>query len=108
MVEIGERVCFRTGKLDKTRKIEPRWTEGIFLGMSWRTGAAYIGRGEEVAMVHALRRVPQADRWRADLLSQIKGVPWERVPSKLEDNSEVKVIHVNRDNMPKPVITKEE
>ena len=76
--------------------------------MSWRTGAAYIGKGEEVVLAHALRRVPEEDRWRADLLSQVKGVPWQRDPSKIDENKEVKVIHINPEEMPEPVETRYE
>ena len=31
-VEFGERVHYRIGKLDKIRKMDPRWAEGVFLG----------------------------------------------------------------------------
>ena len=44
VVEFGERVFYRSGKLDNSRKIEPRWSDGIFLGLSWRIGAAFIGK----------------------------------------------------------------
>ena len=72
VVEFGEKVFFRSGKLDKQRKMEPRWSEGIYLGMCRRTGSAYIGHGSEVINAHAIRRVPIEDRWRGDLLREIK------------------------------------
>ena len=75
---------YRSGKLDKSRKIEPRWSEGVFLGMSCRTGAAFIGVGEQVIIAHAIRRVPGEDRWNSELLMGIKGLPWQRGPTKIE------------------------
>ena len=72
LVEFGEKVFFRSGKLDKSRKIEPRWSEGVFLGMSWRTGVAFIGQGEQVIIAHATRRLPIEDRRKSELLTNLK------------------------------------
>lgn len=35
LVEFGEKVHYRTGKLDSVRKIEPRWAVGFVLGLGW-------------------------------------------------------------------------
>ena len=75
MVEFGEKVFFRRGKLSKN-KLEARWEEGIFLGNDWRTGAAHVGASEGVIEAHGLRRVSLEARWNADLAKAVQGFPW--------------------------------
>ena len=87
MVEFGERVYFRSGKLDRQRKMEPRWHEGVFIGMCRRTGGAFIGKGSEVIVAHAIRRVPEEDRWNTQMLKDLKGTPWNMKPNEEETNS---------------------
>jgi hypothetical protein len=73
LVEFGEKIFFRRGKLSKN-KVEARWEEGIFLGTEWRTGAAHVGAKEEVREAHGIRRVPQ-EVWNAELVQAVKGFP---------------------------------
>jgi hypothetical protein len=54
LVEFGEKIFFRRGKLSKN-KLEARWKEGIFLGTEWRTGAAHVGAKEGVLEAHGIR-----------------------------------------------------
>ena len=95
VVEFGERVFCRRGKVEKIPKIEVRWEEGIYLGMCWRTGGMFIGVGEEVILVHAIRRTPYEERWRPYLISSIKCVPWQMRPGHAQADHDVRVIHVN-------------
>lgn len=46
LVELSEKVRLSLGKLENIRKMEPCWGEGIFLGISWRSGEAFIGTKE--------------------------------------------------------------
>jgi hypothetical protein len=73
--EFGEKVLYRSGKLDPQHKLEPRWSGGIYLGMSWRTGAMHVSAGGEgVIQAHGIRRVPMDTRWSAELLHKVVGV----------------------------------
>ena len=82
LVEFGERVFYRSGKLDKQHKLEPRWKQGVYLGMCRRTGAAFIGDEKDVIRAHAIRRTPVEDRWKPELLKEVKGLPWLMRPSE--------------------------
>ena len=42
LVEFGEKVFYRRGKLDKKLNLEGRWEKGIILGMCWRTDIPHM------------------------------------------------------------------
>jgi hypothetical protein len=93
--EFGEKVMYRSGKLDPQHKVEPRWSEGIYLGMSWRTGAMHVSAGGEgVIQAHGIRRVPLAARWNAELLQKVVGVPWRTKPLEEGEDEEARVRHL--------------
>ena len=101
MVEFGERVHFRQGELSKN-KVEPRWLDGIFLGIDWRTGIAKVGYKQYVENAHGIRRVPFESRWDATAIMDILGTPWKANTKNADDASE------DRDPPPVRILTPEE
>ena len=87
LVEFGEKVMYRRGKLNK-HKLEARWEEGIFLGFDWRTGGVKIGYEGNITVAHGIRRVPIEKRWNQEEVMKIKGTPWKE---KEEEEEEVSV-----------------
>lgn len=63
LAEFAEKVAYRIGKLDNIKKLEPRWSQGIFLGVSWRRGEALIGTKSGVVCSSAIRRINSERGW---------------------------------------------
>lgn len=87
LAEFGEKVACRIGKLDTIKKLDARWSEGIFLGVQWRTGEALIGTREGVLCSSAIRRINSARRWSTEDVLGVRGVPWHREP-ELEEHTQ--------------------
>ena len=43
--------------MPREQKLEPRWGEGFFLGIKWRTGESWIGTATGIIKASAIRRV---------------------------------------------------
>ena len=80
-VEFGEKIHYKVNlkNLPREQKLEPRWEEGFFLGVKWRTGECWVGTSSGIARASAIRRVGGHRRWDAEGLLRIKGVPWDHV-----------------------------
>lgn len=83
----GEKVAYRIGKLDTIKKLDARWSEGIILGVHWRTGEALIETREGVLCNSAIRRINSARMWSKEDVLGIRGVPWHREP-ELEEHAQ--------------------
>ena len=57
-------------------KLAARWEEGIYLGIKLRTSEKIVGTRNGIFVVQSLRRKPLEDRWNADLVTNLCGVPW--------------------------------
>ena len=108
LVEFGECVFYRAGKLDVRHKLEPRWQEGVFLGLCWRTGAAFVGTPEDVVMAHGLRRVPEDARWKADVLQRVSGVPWQLRQLRPGEQPELRVRYLTEEEKVTGVVGEED
>ena len=54
---------------------EPRYEEGIWLGMDMRSTEVIIGTPSGVVKARSVRRRPEDERWNIDSISSIKGTP---------------------------------
>ena len=109
MVEFGEKVHFKeNAKNDKNNKMEPRWGEGYFLGMRWRTGEAAIGKADGVIRASTIRRVGAHRRWDKEGLNQVKGWPWKRKPDEDEGPVNLRVRWLEDGEVPRGPIGKED
>ena len=105
LVEFGEKVHYKVNvkNLSREQKLEPRWEEGFFMGVKWRTGESWIGTSAGIVKTSAIRRVGGHRRWDAEGLLGIKGVPWDHVQADVPIG-EPHVTWLTPDQLPKPVV----
>ena len=59
---------------------EPRYEEGIWLGMDMRTTEVIIGTPSGVVKARSVRRRPEDERWDMEKLPSIRGTPDDPTP----------------------------
>lgn len=84
LTEFADKVHYRTGKIDHIKKLEPRWSEGIFLGINWRTGEAYAGTKDGVMCSSATRSLTPDRKCSREYVLGVRGVPWHLDPDLAE------------------------
>ena len=86
MVEFGEKVHYRINPKGQSRdaKLEPRWGEGYFVGIKWRTGECWVATAGGILKASAIRRVGAHRRWDAEGLLRVKVVPWDHIQKDAE------------------------
>ena len=90
MYELGEKVRFHPLGLIKGRgKLDTKMLEGIWLGLSRKSGEYIIGTPEGIRKARTVFRVPEAERWDAMLLDTFKGLPWNLKPEDDEESGEM-------------------
>ena len=57
-------------------KLATTWHEGIFLGKKGSTGETIVGDPRGVYKTRTVRRKPESERWSAENLGYVSGVPW--------------------------------
>ena len=67
--------------LTHENKLVPKWGEGIFLGMLWRTGVFIIGTPSGILKSGSFRRVGAHRRWDAEAVQAIRG--WRGILRRL-------------------------
>ena len=83
VAEFGECVWYLKSGSAGTNKFDPRWYEGVWLGIRDETGEAIIGTPDGVVKCRDFRRKPvEEDRWNEEAFDKFKGTPWEPVPGK--------------------------
>ena len=82
LIEFGEEILVRMN--DKlTDKMEARWKNAIFLGMTERSSEYIVGLPEGCIKVRDAKRLGSEDeRWKSGLLDKMKGTPWKPDPGK--------------------------
>ena len=86
MAEIGESVLFiplRGDVGDKRRAkidMEPRFLEGVFLGLTDRSDEIIVHCSEGVRKARTIRRRPEEERWRKEALLAVQGTPLQPNP----------------------------
>ena len=77
-----------TGK----EKLDPKWEEGIWMGILEESGENIIATADGCIKVRSIRRKAPEDRWSNALLDQVKGSPWEPVPGHPDREIKTKVM----------------
>ncbi len=79
MAEFGECVWYKKLQTqdDRHADMEPRWEEGIWVGINPRTNEVLIGTPSGVIRAKAIRRRTKDERWSYDKVMEIKGAPWD-------------------------------
>ena len=58
-------------------KLQPRWTEGIWLGRALDSDEHIIGTKDGIMMTRSVKRLDDHQRWQQSVLLSVKGVPWD-------------------------------
>ena len=74
-LEFGEKVFYKIQAGAKLQKIEPRWKEGIFVGVRRRSNELLISRPEGVLALRSVRRLPAEKRWSEDCVGWVQWAP---------------------------------
>ena len=65
-------------------RVEPRWEDGIFLGVSDRSDELYVGTVKGMHMVRTVRRREATERVDLTFLNSVSARPWDG-PKKVRD-----------------------
>ena len=65
-------------------RVEPRWEDGIFLGVSDRSGELHVGTERRMHKVRTVRRREATERVDLTLLNSVSARPWDG-PKKVRD-----------------------
>ena len=85
LVEFGERVFYYVPRKVRA-KLDQRWRLGIFIGQSTSSNESYVGMANgNVVKSRSIARVKVADRWNADAVMKIEGIPGDLIAAGAED-----------------------
>ena len=57
-------------------KLTCMWEDGVFLGVKGNTAELIVGDGRGVWLTRTVRRKPEEERWEAENIRLVAGVPW--------------------------------
>ena len=100
VIEFGECVLYLKPGSKGKDKFDPRWEDGIWLGIADRTNEVIVGTSEGVIKVRDIRRKgTNKERWNVSNFNEFKGVPWEPIPGR--EGIEIRArVHVPSDREP--------
>ena len=100
LVEFGERVLYQPLNHKSLGSAQPRWAEGVYIGLKMNTGEKLIATTEGVCKARSIKRRPESERWDADEIMKVTGTPWK--PYLFSESDEL------LSKPPQPVIIKED
>ena len=65
--------------------MEPKLFDGIWLGVSARSGEYFVGTSTGAKRARDIYRISEGERYNIGTLNGFKGVPWKMVPDEEED-----------------------
>ena len=83
VVPFGELVRYKQlGETSQERKsLETIWFEGVWLGHARGSSEALVGTAEGVVRAWTIRRLPEAERWDAESITEMQGTPAQPNPT---------------------------
>ena len=60
--------------------MEPRFEDGVWLGVEARTGEVRVGTPSGVVKSRSIRRKIEAEKWSVDSVENVVGFPWDPAP----------------------------
>ena len=75
-VPFGEEVLARQITTDPRNRMNPRYQCGVWLGMRNNSAECFIGHADGVFRAREIRRLEPQDRWDAEAINSVIGVPW--------------------------------
>ena len=77
--------------------MEPKWKEGVYLGIRLESSEMLVGTEEGVFKCRSLRRKTEDARWNAQAVENMKGVPWKPYAFTEDDKLRVRLPQVPDD-----------
>ena len=87
LVEFGERVLYQPLTYKALGSAQPRWAEGVFVGIRMHTGEKLVATTEGVCKTRSIKRRIESERWDSTEISKVTGSPWK--PYLYSDNDEL-------------------
>ena len=83
VVPFGELVRYKQlGETSAERKsLDTTWFEGVWLGHARGSSEALVGTAEGVVRAWTIRRLPEAERWDAESITEMQGTPAQPNPT---------------------------
>ena len=76
-LEFGELILWKRKPVGGAMgKMSCMWEDGVYLGLKSTTGETIVGTTSGVWKTRSVQRRPMDERWKAEALSMIGGVPW--------------------------------
>ena len=76
MPPFAEKVLYKfQGEISHMPKLEPRWSEGVFLGVNGRTDEYIIGTPTGTVKARSIQRVPDSEKWDRKAVEGVKYFP---------------------------------
>ena len=80
LVPFGEYVHFKVAvkNSEAVGKLDPRWRDGVWLGVRRDSGEVYVGTGSGVVLTRSVRRREPSQRWNRQALGGVRGAPVDK------------------------------
>ena len=83
LAEFGETVWYKPFDKNKDRnKVEPKWEQGVWLGISRESNETLIGTKGGVIRCYSIKRLPNEEKWIKEMVLEMQGTPQQPNPSK--------------------------
>ena len=73
---------YKPAKTVHIEKAEPRWMDGIWLGIVRETHEHIIGTSRGVIKCRAIAAVEENQKFSKQDIEEVRGVPWQPVPGR--------------------------
>ena len=77
LVEFGECVHWMPLKDESAGSIDPRWLDGVWLGVRMESDEVLIWTSEGIFPARSIQRKPAEHRWDVEQIKSVKGTPWK-------------------------------
>ena len=89
VVEFGKRILWQPLDQLEQGKLNPRWIEGVWLGVRPQTSEVIVGTDKGVFKTRSFRRLPENESSSEKAISAILGVPWKT--SEFKDSDKLRL-----------------
>ena len=89
LAEFGERVMWQPLDQLKAGSMEPRFLEGVWLGIRPQSSEVIVGTNKGVFKTRTFRRIPENERWSSESITNVTGTPWK--PTEFDDSDKLKI-----------------
>ena len=77
LIEYGERIRFQPLDHKQLGSAQPRWEEGVCVGLRMHTGEKHVVTADRICKTRSIRRRIESERWDGDEIAKVTGTPWK-------------------------------